>query len=81
MVTKRSSEPQSSSRFVGCWCRAVLVGNFWSSLVAMGFLVRSSTSNPAVLAYSIVASAPVLFVAIRSGRSAAIEFHDDGVVL
>lgn len=54
---------------------------FWFLVMIMVSLTASSTSNPAAVAYVVVAGSTLVFVAVRSLRSATIEFRDDEVVL
>jgi len=69
------------TRFVVQWYRAVLVAFFWLLVITMASLLVSAMSNPAAVAWTVVSGGAVLFVAIRSLRSATIEFRDDQVVL
>jgi hypothetical protein len=72
---------KSPRRFVVRWYRAVLIAAFWFFVAVMAPLVASAAENPAALAFLVVAGCAVLFVAVRSLRSASIEFRDDEVVL
>lgn len=59
----------------------MLVAFFGLLVIMMASLLVSAISNPAAVAWTVVSGGVVLFVAIRSLRSATIEFRDDEVVL
>lgn len=81
MARPRRSTGEPATRFVVQWYRAVLMVAFWFFVVAMGSMLASAVSNPAAVAWFAIAAGALLFVAVRSLRSATIEFRDDEVLL
>ena len=77
----KASTASSPRRFVVRWYRAVLIAAFWLFAVLMASLAAAATQNIAALAFLVLAGGAVLFVAVRSLRSASIEFRDDELVL
>jgi hypothetical protein len=67
-------------RFVVVWHRVLLVGGF-GSMAGIIALMAATSSNSAVVFSGLAVSAPVFAVALRSLRSAAIEFRDDEVLV
>jgi hypothetical protein len=81
MSRSRRTSGEPATRFVVQWYRAVTVGFFWFAVITMASMFASALSNPAAVAWIVVSGGAVLFVAVRSLRSATIEFRGDEVLL
>lgn len=80
MSRPRRTIGEPVARFVVRWYRAVAVSAFGFFALLLLWMAASS-DNIAVALWVLVWMPPMLFVAVRSLRSATIEFRDDEVLL